>query len=285
VTRRIAKLVLFEWQKLLARRFALIALVLVALIAFLSPYAGGVVDEAQSLSSGAGAGGGTDAFERNGWVSLATGVSWGLEIVTYIVLLFGASAISEESQLGTLKTLFTRPVKRAELLFSKWFALSSYAVALLLACTLAAGLAGALRFGFTDVVDPAYPEKVFTHSRDMVEFGLDAFALSLPSLVALVALGLLFSCAIDHPGYSVGAAISTYFVLKVTTKLSARAARFLFARYTLLAAEYFSDIARAYPEKRHFAEEVPRLLAVPLVSALVFFAGAAWLLYVREVGD
>jgi ABC-2 type transport system permease protein len=201
------------------------------------------------------------------------------------VLLFAASSIAEETQLGTLKTLFTRPVRRVEVLVSKWLALSGYALALLVAAALAAGLAGKLRFGFGDVVDPAYPEKVFTASGDMVAFGARAFALSLPSLVALVSLGLLFSCAIDHPGYSVGASISSYFVLKVVTKLSAKAAHYVFARYTLLAAEFFTDIARAYPEKRHFAEETPRLLVVPLASAFVFFVGAALLLQTREVGE
>ena len=285
MTGRLSKLVLFEWQKLLARRFALVALIAVMAIAFLAPYLGSAVDRAQSSLAQGGGGGGGDPFEANGWVSLASGASWGLEIAIYLVLLFAASSIAEESQLGTLKTLFVRPVRRIEVLVAKWLALSGYALALLVVSVLAAALAGKLRYGFGDVVDPIYKTVVKTSSADMLGFGLRAIALSVPSLVTLVSLGLLFSCAIDHPGYSVGASISSYFVLDVVTKLSARAAPYVFARYTLLATDYFGDIARAFGEKKHFLEETPRLLLVPLASSFVFFGAAAWLLQTREVGD
>lgn len=285
MTRRLWRLVRFEWQKLLARRFALIGLLAVVAIAFLSPYAGKVVSDAQSLSEGRGPRSDADAFDANGWVSLATGMKWGLQIATYLVLLFAASSIAEESQLGTLKTILTRPVKRVELLFAKWLALCGYAAALLVLAALAAGVVGEMRFGFGNVVDPMYPDLVKTFRGDMVLFFVRALVLSLPGLFALVSLGLLFSCAIDHPGYAVGTAISSYVVLDVVASLSSRAARVLFAKDTLASVQYLLDIAQLFGEKKHFVEATPRLVLLPVASGLVFFAGAAWLLRTREVGE
>lgn len=281
---RLARLVLFEWQKLIARRLAIVALVLVALAAAISPLAGHVVDVAQALSSGKSA----PATEfQNGWTTLASGVRSGLFLVTVTLLVFAGSSVAEEAQQGTLKALFLRPLRRTELLLAKWIALSGFAIVLLLVMTATAALAGELRFGFGPVVDPAYPDAPTSRTvAYMLSYTVPALLLVIPGLVAVVAFALLFSCAIDHAGYSVGAAVASFLLLGALAALSTTAADVLFPHYVGLSLEHLSDIAEQISDASKKLRETALTTAlVPAVSSLVFFGAAALLLGSRDVGD
>jgi ABC-2 type transport system permease protein len=285
VTARLVRLVLFEWQKLIARRLAIVALVVVALAAAISPLAGHVVDVASALSAGKAAP--TTDFQ-NGWTTLASGVRSGLFLVTVTLLVFAGSSISEEAQQGTLKALFLRPLRRTELLLAKWIALSGFAVLLLLVMTGSAALAGfAQHQSFGPVVDPAYPDAPTTKTvAYMLTYTVPALLLVIPGLVAVVSFALLFSCAIDHPGYSVGASIASFLLLGALAALSTTAARILFPHYVGLSLEQLSDIAEQFSSaSKEFRQTALTTGVVPAVSSVVFFGAAAFLLGSRDVGD
>ncbi|MBI3723782.1 ABC transporter permease [bacterium] len=279
---RVARLVAFEWRKLAARRLALLALVLVALVAVISPIAGHVVDAAQAMAGGRQ---GAALDTQNGWTTLASGLRTGLLFAVIVVLVFSGSSISEETQLRTLKAILIRPVKRGELLLAKWIALSLFAVLLVLVMAGSAAGVSALRFGLADVMKPGYPVVAHT-AAVMTRYTLGGLALLVPSLVALVAFGLLFSCAIDHSGYAVGTAIGSFLLLSVAATLSRRAETVLFTHYLGLSLQQLSDIAETYDASpKEFREAIPASVAVSVASAVAFFLGATTLLRSRDVAE
>src|SRR5262245_37246342 len=113
MNRRVLSLVSFELKKLLSRRLALASFFIVAVVAAASPLAGRVIDTAGAISKNQAPA--SDPFQ-NGWTTLAGGISSALPFAVVILLVFAGSAVAEESQLGTLKSLLSRPVRRTELL-------------------------------------------------------------------------------------------------------------------------------------------------------------------------
>jgi ABC-2 type transport system permease protein len=278
---RVARLVVFEWQKLIARRLALAAPILVALVAVLAPLGGQALELASSLAQGKGAAG--DPFQ-NGWTALARGLVSGFNLVAAVLLVFGASSISEEAQLGTLKSLFVRPIRRSELLMAKWIALSLFGVALVLAMTGAAVLVCQWRYGFKDLVDPEFANYVKHTRADMIGFTVRAVLLAVPGIVAMSSFCLLVSCAVDHPGYAVGTALAGVIGLFLAGGFSNGIANVAFTHYVGLSLSLLRDIAEQFGTKE-FREKSLATVLVPGVSSLVFFGAAAFLLEKREVGD
>jgi ABC-2 family transporter protein len=245
--RRVLRLVRFEWQKLFSRRFTWIALALVVAAAALAPALGHVAATAEAISQRRSAS--QDEFQ-NGWTALASGLRLGTYVATFVLLILAGSSIGEEAQQGTLKTLFLRPVRRVEVLLAKKIALAAFAVFLVLAMVLVAGAVG-LRSG--------YP---------------------------LVSLGLLFSCAIDHPGHGTGATIGGYFLLATVAGLVDRIAPFVFVKYVGLSLDELYDIGGAIgAASKELRTLAPAMVIVPFASSLVFMLGAALLLRMRDVAD
>ncbi len=274
---RVLRLIAFEWKKLFARRFTWIALVILVLAAALSPLAGQILLKAEQLQRhGAGA----DTTVPSGWEALANGVKFGTYVATFVLLILAGSSIAEESQQGTLKTLLLRPVFRIEVLLAKEIALALFAVLLVVVIGAAAALASA-RYDWGSLVDQGGKD-----AATLTRYTLGAFALSLPPLIALVSFGLLFSCAIDHPGYGTGAAIGGYFVLSAIAGLSSKLWERLFVSYVGLHMDKLYDMGGGVSAAaKEFRELAPAAVIVPLVSAAAFFAGAAVLLRIRDVAD
>lgn len=273
---RVLRLVRFEWQKLFARRFTWIALAIVALAAALSPAAGQILQTAEQLTKQRGG----EVEALSGWAALAGGMLFGTRVATFVLLILAGSTIGEEAQQGTLKTLLLRPVRRIEVLLAKKIALSLFAVLLLVVMGAAAGLA-ASRYEFGSLVAQGGKD-----APTLARYTAGAFALTIPSLLTIVAFGLLFSCAIDHPGQGTGASIGGYFVLSALAGLFTKIEPWVFARYVGLHFEKLSDMgAGVSMAAKEYRALIPHALQVPLLSAAVFFLGAALLLRSRDVAD
>lgn len=279
---RVARLTAFELRKLLARRLAIVAVPLVAAVAALSPWAGRVIDTAGALSRGHAAE--ADPF-KNGWTALAGGISAALPFAVVIVLVFAGSALAEEAQLGTLKSLLVRPVRRTELLLAKALALVAFSLALIAAMSGAAVAVAQALYGFGDIVDYSSSYR-YPVSDTIPRYTAQAIALLVPSFVAVVAWALLCSASIDHTGYAVGAAIGGFLLLVVIAGLWNQAAPALFVTYVGRPISTLRDIAEVFSDapKRFRADLVPGVM-VPVISAALFLAAAAVRLARRDVGD
>jgi len=273
---RVLRLVVFEWRKLFARRFTWIALALVPLGAAVAPLAGQVAETAEHLQSR-----GTGEVEAlTGWAALAGGLQFGLRIATFVLLVLAGSALGEEAQQGTLKTLLLRPVRRVEVLLAKKVALSLFALLLLAVMAVAAG-AVAARYEFGSLVLAGGKD-----AATLAVYVAASFALTVPGLLAVVGLGLLFSSAIDHPGQGTGSAIGAYIGLAALAELSKKSGPWLFTRYVGLHFSELHDMGTGVgAAAKNFRELAPLAILVPLLSAAVFFVGAALLLRARDVAD
>jgi ABC-2 type transport system permease protein len=276
VIARVQRLVRFEWRKLFARRFTWIALLAVALAAAISPATGQVLAKAEQLTRGSPA----DVEGMSGWAALASGLRFGTYVATFVILILAGSAVSEEVQQGTLKTLLLRPVRRTDVLLSKMVALSIFSVLLVLVMGAASGLA-ACRYDFGSLVSQGGKD-----AATLTRYTAGAFGLALAPLFSLVAFGLLFSCAIDHPGQGTGAAIGGYFVLSAVAGLTVAAKKWFFVYYVALPFEDLFDMGGGVSAAaKEFREHAPLAVEVPLASALVLLLGAALLLRMRDIGD
>ncbi len=273
---RVLRLVAFEWRKLFARRFTWIALAIVALAAALSPAAGQILQTAEQLTKQRAG----DVEQLSGWAAFAGGMLFGTRVATFVLLILAGSAIGEEAQQGTLKTLLLRPVRRIEVLLAKMAALSLFAV--FLVCVMGAAAGGAAsRYEFGSLESMGGKD-----APTLARYTAGALGLVLPSLLAVVGFGLLFSCAIDHPGQGTGAAIGGYFVLSAVAGLFNKVEPFVFARYVGLHFEHLADMGGGVSAAaKHYREQIALGISVPLLSAAVFLLGAALLLRYRDVAD
>jgi ABC-2 type transport system permease protein len=273
---RVLRLTLFEWRKLFARRFTWLSLALVFVAAVIAPATAQILETAErSTRQGIG-----EVGAQSGWAALAGGLQYGMRAATFVLLILAGSAIGEEAQQGTLKTLLLRPVRRVELLLAKKLALSLFATLLLVVAGAAALLATArYEFGSLEQAGGKNAEtlKLYTEL---------AFLLALPSLMAIVSFGLLFSCAIDHPGQGTGVAIGVYLALTTTAELFGRFGKWTFSQYVGLHFEKLRDMGGGVSSaSKEFRALAPDAIGVPLLSAVIFFLGAAILLRSRDVAD
>lgn len=269
-----------ELRKLLARRLTWGTVVAVLLVAFCSPWADKVFDVAAGLM---GQGGGKDDY-ANGWTALAGAVRNARLFLVLIVLVLAASSVAEETTLGTLKSVLTRPVRRFELLLAKLLATWTFGAALLLLALAAGALAGELTLGLYDVVDPLFPTRVkYTHGDMAVYLYACAFLSVLP-LLALSALGLLASVSFDHAGHATGVAIAALFFCSALGGLSASAGDYVFTSYLAWPFGVFDDLANQISgTTTKFERRLPLALIVPVVWTVVLFAITAWSLERRDV--
>ncbi|MEZ0231154.1 MAG: ABC transporter permease [Planctomycetota bacterium] len=273
---RVLSLVVFEWRKLFARRFTWIALAIVALAAALSPAAGQILQTAEQLTKQRAG----ETEQLSGWAAFAGGMLFGTRVATFVLLILAGSTIGEEAQQGTLKTLLLRPVGRIDVLLAKMVALSLFAIFLVAVMGAAAGIA-ASRYEFGSLESMGGKD-----APTLARYTAGALGLVVPSLLAVVGFGLLFSCAIDHPGQGTGAAIGGYFVLSAVAGLFNKVEEWVFARYVGHHFELLADMgAGVSAAAKHFREHAPGAVIVPLASAAVFFLGAALLLRWRDVAD
>lgn len=284
--RRLRVLLRTEARKLLARRLTWIAFLVVVLVALVGPWAGKVVDTARSLGADKGpALGGGEAY-RSGWVALASAVGHARLVLLGLLLMLSASSVSEETSLGTLKALCTRPLRRSELLLSKLAVIWGYGVVLHLAMIAAAALGAELTYGLYDVpVDPLFPERIKHAFGDMCVLLYEVTALSALPLLSLCALGLLCSVLLEHSGHATGVAIGATLLCSAAAGLSDRLQGLVFTVQLASSFEAFRDIAERYSgAESALGAAIPAALLVPVVWALVLFAIGALLLERRDVG-
>jgi ABC-type transport system involved in multi-copper enzyme maturation permease subunit len=270
-----------ELRKLLSRRLPWVTLVVVLLIALLSPQAGQVVDTAAGLMNEGG--GAADPFQ-NGWTALAGAVKTARLFLVLVLLVLAGSSVAEEANMGTLKAILSRPVRRIEVLLAKVLATWCFGGLLLLLAVGAAALGGELALGLYDVVDPLFPTRVkHTHGEMATYMWLSVFLTLLP-LLALTALGLLASVWFDHAGHATGVAIASLFFLSALSGLSRGARDYLFVTYLAFPFEIFDELANQISGARtELDRRLPLALTVPVAWAVLLFGLTALSFQRRDV--
>jgi ABC-2 type transport system permease protein len=199
-----------EWMKLLFQRRSYMVWAGAALIPFLIALALKLAGQADN-----GGGGGPQFFERvfkNGmYVPLAALAALLPILLPMAAAMVAGYMIAGEAELGTLRIILLRPVRRGALLLVKWTAAVLY-LGVGLVCMVASGLLfGGVFFGL-------HPMVLFSGSTVGVVHGLGLIALSclygLAAMTCIVSLALLISTVTDS---SLTALIATFVIYVIIT--------------------------------------------------------------------
>lgn len=281
---RIARAFRAEWVKLVHRPLLWVAVALALVLGV-----GGtalwerVSRRAAQLEGGAalpadGTGGG--AARTNGFLVYADALSAGLFIGSLFLVMIAGIIVAEEHELGTAKVLFSKPLRRGEIVTAKALVLVALALALVALVAGAAALAGAL-FGYGDIVDPQFPDVVHRTEADMIEHAAIATALVLPPLIATLLFAFMVSALSEQSGIAVGLTFAALFASAAGTWLSSTAEPFLVTSYYRFPTRTLQMLASAISTKawreQWFGNGPPKVLlelAVCLATAVVAYGVA-----------
>lgn len=257
-----------EWTKLLFQRRSY----LIWAGAFLLPFLIALI----AWLSGASSGGGAAFIDRvfgNGLylpvVALFLLITLMLPMAAAMV---GAYMVSGEAELGTLRIMLLRPVRRGSVVVAKWLAAVLY-------LALGAGLMLLSSVVFGAVFFGLHPMVTLSGSTIGVAHGLGltllAYLFGLAAMTTLVSMALLFSTVTDSSLTALIATFIVYIVLQVLISFS----YFDWLRPYMFPT-YFGDFVNLFRDPIAWRPIGKALLVFGLWSA--GFTGVAWLHFRRK---
>ena len=209
-----------------------------------------------------------------------TGIALALVIMTFVsrfgsqlvTALVAGDIVASESSGGTLKMIFTRSVRRGQILGGKVLATFTYVVALLLALLASAVIGGSIAWGFNPLVNLSHVHLSAGRAFGLTIAALGVFALP---LFAIGAFGIFLSTITRNSA----AAIVGTLVYALTMEAIVGLVHVSWLDHYMLSAQfdswhglfqspiYWTPIVRALWDSALFA-------AVPLALAFAFFRRA-----------
>jgi ABC-2 type transport system permease protein len=184
-------------------------------------------------------------------------------IIIIFIIIMGSTAISDEAQKGTLKTILVKRVKRNEYIIGKSLLLLGFFVALIGIVSLLSLALGGISFGLSDISEKNY----IIHSRlDLLfNYFLSLFLMIFP-ISALVNFSLFFSVLFNNNLISLISCLGMNFVFYICSELD-------FYKYFFLSS-YLSFPIR---NVQRMAQGLPLIwspqLEYMLAAALLYSAG------------
>lgn len=254
-----------ELQRLLARRFAYVLVLLVVAAALARMV---VLAQAEPAS----------ALEVPTAPQLwAEGMAWALRFSVFVLLVLGAMSFSQEFSLGTVKTVLVLPVRRGAWLAAKLGALVTVAWVLWLAVAGLGVLVAALTLGWGDVAREGFVmhEAAAVWRQVALAVALTAVLL-VPLCVFALWLGLWFSSS----GAAVGVAVLAGMVLEAVAGLF-EAGRLVFLQHLHAPAAVVGRLGRGLPYQ--WEPVLTWGLGTAAGTCLLFGLWAWWYLERRDI--
>lgn len=206
----------------------------------------------------------------------AQGATWGLRFAVYVVLVFGAMALSREFSLGTVKTVLVLPVRRYQWLAAKLLGLVLLSWALLLAIVVLGVVLVAVQPGWGDVVRSDVT--LYTLGEVWGHMAL-ATGLTAVALLPVCAFALLVSAHFTSSGAAVGVALLLGIVLETATEM-VDVGRWVFLHHLHRPFAQMVKLGKGLP----FQWEAAWAWGLP-VSLVSFAVLSGWLLWRIERRD
>jgi hypothetical protein len=226
VIARVADVFRAEWRRVIRRRLLWAGLGLAVLAALLTAPWDRASQAALRLE------GTRVALPLNGFLYYADALENGVFVgMLFLVILAGLS-LAEEFELGTAKIVFSKPVRRVEVVVAKALVVALLAVLLVgVVAAVAAPLGGAL-FGYGDIAgDPQFPDLVRTTAAEMARHAAIATALLVPPVAAALLVAFTVGALSEQSGVAVGLAFALIVFSAAGTWLSFRAEPYLVTSY------------------------------------------------------
>jgi ABC-2 type transport system permease protein len=193
-------------------------------------------------------------------------------LLPLVCAMTGAFVIAGEAEMGTLKSLLSRPVSRGGLLLSKWAVAVLYVAVGLLLVAAGATLAGWLVFGLQPMTTLSGGTLPVPEALRVIGM---AYLFALLGMTCVVSLALLFSTLTDS---SLTAAIAALVVVIVMQILGQ------FSYFDFLRPYLFTDRFQDWFNllRQPIAWAPLRDGALVFVSYIVALTGLAWLVFRRK---
>jgi ABC-2 type transport system permease protein len=214
------------------------------------------------------------------------GFKWGLQVATFVLLIFSSMLFAGEFDRGTIKNLLTRPITRLDFFLAKCVTVSALA-ALLYGFVFFISMAYALWRGD---LGPVWDESQFIMMRstdEIVAHARKAFLITFLPFLAVGFLGVLVSNLTESSGYAVAIALLVFiFGSLVSGWMSDRTQQKIFLYY----GSYALDKLLVWSEggtTRWNPDIDDRLLyvSVPLLSIGAFVPAAFGIFRWRNITD
>lgn len=132
-------------------------------------------------------------------------------LVPLLIAVVVGALVAGERQMGTLRTLLSRPVPRPEVLGAKTAAAFSYAIALTLFLGASSLGLGQIVFGWGDLVVFEGGLTILEPHTGLIRLA-QGYALACAATCTVAALGLMGSCIVDNPMTAAGLTVATLLV-------------------------------------------------------------------------
>jgi hypothetical protein len=241
VTRRVLNAFLAEALKLRRRWIGYAAFGLALATVGLSAVFVRIGEAAARMQSGERA-----VVAANGFVAFADCLGNGVFVGSIFLLIFAGLLMAEEAELGTAKVLFSKPLRRSEIVLAKGVLLLTLAVALVAVVAVASYAVAGTFFGFGDVVERNKSgEVIYVYHAASVMHGhvLRAIPQLIPPLFAALAIAFLMSALSEQSGIAVGLSFGLLVMSMAVTWLSSRAAPYLVTSYFGFATDTLRGFA------------------------------------------
>jgi len=281
VIRRVFLALRAESLKLRRRAIGWASLGAAVLAVLLSQGIGGVAERAQRLSAGERA---VAAATTNGFLAFTDGLKAGVFAGSLLLVIFAGLLLAEETELGTAKIVFSKPLRRVEVVLAKWGLLFLLSTALVLVSAVASGLVASALHGLGDVIErDAKGARIYTYhtAEDMYRHVLVALPQIVPPLFAALSLAFLMSALADQSGIAVGLSFGLLLTASVISFLFDRVAPYLVTTYFAFATDTLGAFAAGEATATWWAKwpkGPPKMVlgvAVSLATAAAAWGGAA----------
>ena len=268
----------FEIAKAIRSRLTWVTIILPALLAGLTIWGGASAEKIEAAVDG------MSLEPPSAFLYFARGMGNGLTIGSILLLFYASMMLAQEGHWRTFKVIMLRPHRRVVWIASKFALLLMVAAGVLIAVLCSALVSASLAGDFAAILEEGYEHD---SRANMIRYSLIALALTLPSILAVGAFGMMFSSLTDHTGLATGSCLGTYLMLEIV-KGSVDETRqvFMFNTFmpSLIDTSYF-QVLRGYAEGMSDTYwEAPMIyysVATPLVSAVVFL-GVATMIFSRR---
>jgi ABC-type transport system involved in multi-copper enzyme maturation permease subunit len=153
---------------------------------------------------------------ENGFNFSLSLISSTYNIIVFLIIILASTAISDEAQKGTLKTILVNRVKRREFIVGKAFFLLAFFMALLGVISILSLAAGGILFGLSDISEKSYI--IHTQLDLFLNYFLSLFFTAF-SVFALINLCLFFSVLFNNSLLCFLSSLGVNFIFYIFTEL------------------------------------------------------------------
>ncbi|MFC1587162.1 ABC transporter permease [Planctomycetota bacterium] len=229
----------------------------------------------------------------NGQTCFLQAASRGLFVGAFLVLIWTALTVSQESGQGVYRIVLAKPVARMEFFFAKYCASAIFLLLVSwLAIILAYSLSGML-FGYGDIMDYGTSPPILKMAQaDAARLMVRGILLSLPGMLALAAFGLFCSSVTDNSGIAVGAALGGYMILELLRGMFPELKSYMFASYlpplTFVENPPLAPMLLAIDSTKGFSSPwdagmINMSVFCPLIFVIVIIPLSAIIFYRRDI--